>query len=101
MRADTELDQILESDQDLFSLDMAVEVEMGNFAKQDPNKKQMDLMSTGSILTFRLMVTTTNQLTTKHTTCKTQKQQPNTISNQVSVMTGATLSTQDIDTLLE
>jgi len=58
-------------------------------------------MSTGSILTFRSMVMTTNQPTTKCTTCKTQKQQPNIISNQVSVMTGATLSAQDINTLLK
>jgi len=70
-RADTELDQILELDQDLFFSDMAVEVEMGNLAKQDPSKKQTDLMSTGPILTFRSTAMTTNQLTTKHMTCKT------------------------------
>jgi len=100
-RADTELDQILESDQDLFFLEMAVEVEMGNLVKQDPNKKQMDLMSTRLILTFRLTVMMTNQPSTKCMTCKTQKQQPNAVSNQVSVMTGATLSTQDVNTLLK
>jgi len=58
-------------------------------------------MSTGSILTFRSTVTTKNQPTMKHTACKTQKSQPNTISDQVLVMTGATLSAQDINTLLE
>jgi len=101
MRADTELDQILELDQDIFFLDMTVEVEMGNLTKQAPNKEQMDLMSTGSILTFRSTVMTTSQPTMKHQACKTQKSQPNTISNQVLVMAGATLSAQDINTLLE
>jgi len=101
MRADTELDQILKLDQDLFFLDMAVEVEMGNLAKQDSNKKQTDLMSMGSILTFRSTGMTTNQETRKHQACKTQKSQPNIISNQVLVMTGATLSAQENNTLLK
>jgi len=56
-RADNELDQIMDQDQDLFFLDQAVEVDIGNTTNtQTKTKTQVDLMSTGSVSTFRLMV---------------------------------------------
>jgi len=65
-RVDTELEQILEHNQDLFFLHMVVEVDMGNTPNQIQNKTQTDLMSTGSISMFQLMATTMTQKTTKH-----------------------------------
>jgi len=56
-KADNKLDQIMDQDQDLFFLNRAVEVDMGNTTDtQTKTKTQADLMSTRSISTFRLMV---------------------------------------------
>jgi len=101
-KADNKLDQIMNQDQDLFFLNRAVELDMGNTTNtKTKTKTQSDLMSTGSILMFQLMATTMAQKMPKHNSCQLAKPKPNQILDQVSIMTRNTLLEQDIDTLLK
>ncbi len=100
-RVDTKLDQIMDQDQDLFFLDRAVEVNMGNTDTLTKNKMQTDLMSTGSISTFQSTAMAMTQKTTKHNQCQVEKSKPHQILDQVSIMTRTMLSEKDIDTLLK
>jgi len=52
-KADNELDQIMDQDQDLFFLDRAMEVDMSNTDTSNKPKTQVDLTSTRSISTFQ------------------------------------------------
>jgi len=100
-KADNELNQIMDQDQDIFFLDRAVEVDMSNTDTKNKPKIQVDLTSTGSILTFRSIVMATTQKTPKCKQCQMEKPKPNQILDQVSVMTGTTLLEKDIDTMLK
>jgi len=100
-KADNDLDQIMDQDQDLFFLDRAVEVDMSNTDTSNKPKIQADLTSTGSISTFRLTVMATTQKTPKCKQHQMAKPKPNQILDTVSVMTRTTLSEKDINTLLE
>ncbi len=53
-KADNDLDQIMDQDQDLFFLNRAVEVNMGNTDTNNKTKIQADLMSTRSISMFMI-----------------------------------------------
>jgi len=100
-RAENKLDQILDQDQDLFFLDQAVEVDMENTGTQTKTKTQADLMSTGSILTFRLTVTATTQKTPKYNQCHMAKSKPHQILDQVSIMTRTMFLEKYVDALLK
>jgi len=100
-QADTKLEQILEDDQDLFFSNMVAEVEMGSISHQVSTKM---IWPDVNRLDLHILVhcSNTKSKDNEGTPCKTtNKAQPHTILDQVSVMTGATLLEQDINTLLE
>jgi len=101
-KADNKLDQIMDQDQDLFFLDRAVEVDMGNTTNmQTKTKTQADLMPTRSISTFRLTVMAMTQKTSKRNQRQVATLKSHQILDQVSVMTGTTVSEKDVNALLE
>jgi len=105
-KADQEMANILTYDTNLIFLETKVELEMlgASTPASTIAKIQDNLLSTGSISTFRSITTsaTTNTQTTRYSTVqlKTTKSKANTTANSASVTSLVTLSEGDIQTLL-